>query len=36
MLSRLAVWVLVALQGTDARARDDEGQTLAECGLIYE
>jgi Flp pilus assembly pilin Flp len=34
MLKELALRVLVALQGLEERVKDEEGQTLAEYGLI--
>ena len=34
MLKDLVLRVLVALQGVEAKTRDEEGQTLAEYGLI--
>ena len=34
MLKNLALRVLVALQGIEATTRDEDGQTLAEYGLI--
>jgi Flp pilus assembly pilin Flp len=33
-VKRLSVWVLVALRDLQSRISDDEGQTLAEYGLI--
>lgn len=34
MLKNLALRVLVALQGVESKVQDEEGQTLAEYGLI--
>jgi len=34
MLKDLALRVLVALQGIESKTRDEDGQTLAEYGLI--
>ncbi|HYM14319.1 MAG TPA: Flp family type IVb pilin [Dehalococcoidia bacterium] len=34
MLKELALRVLVALQGVESKIKDEEGQTLAEYGLI--
>lgn len=34
MLKELALRVLVALQGIESKVKDEEGQTLAEYGLI--
>jgi Flp pilus assembly pilin Flp len=34
MLKELALRVLVALQGIESKVTDEEGQTLAEYGLI--
>ena len=34
MLKELVLKALVAIQGIDAKTRDEEGQTLAEYGLI--
>jgi Flp pilus assembly pilin Flp len=34
MLKNLALRVMVALQGIDAKTKDEDGQTLAEYGLI--
>ena len=34
MLKNLALRVLVALQGIESKVKDEEGQTLAEYGLI--
>jgi len=34
MLKNLALRVLVALQGIESKLTDEEGQTLAEYGLI--
>ena len=34
MLKNLALRVLVALQGIESKVTDEEGQTLAEYGLI--
>jgi len=34
MIKNLALRVLVALQGVESRVKDEEGQTLAEYGLI--
>ncbi len=34
MLKNLALRVLVAFQGVEAKIKDEEGQTLAEYGLI--
>jgi Flp pilus assembly pilin Flp len=34
MLKNLALRVLVALQGAESKVTDEEGQTLAEYGLI--
>ena len=34
MLKELALRVFVALQGAESRVKDEEGQTLAEYGLI--
>lgn len=34
MLKELALRVLVALQGIELKVKDEEGQTLAEYGLI--
>jgi Flp pilus assembly pilin Flp len=33
-MQRLAVWILVAIRDLESRISDDEGQTLAEYGLI--
>jgi len=34
LLKELVLRALVAIQGIDARVRDEDGQTLAEYGLI--
>ncbi len=34
MIKNLALRVLVALQGLESKVQDEEGQTLAEYGLI--
>jgi Flp pilus assembly pilin Flp len=34
MMKNLALRVLVALQGIESKVKDEEGQTLAEYGLI--
>lgn len=34
MLKELALRVLAALQGIESKVKDEEGQTLAEYGLI--
>jgi len=34
MIKNLALRVLVAIQGLEAKVQDEEGQTLAEYGLI--
>ena len=34
MLKNLALRVLVAIQGIESKVKDEEGQTLAEYGLI--
>ena len=34
MLKELCLRALIAVRGLDARMRDEEGQTLAEYGLI--
>jgi len=33
-VQKLAVWLLVALRDLESRISDEEGQTLAEYGLI--
>ena len=33
-MEKLAVWILVALRDLQSRISDEEGQTLAEYGLI--
>jgi len=33
-VQKLAVWILVALRDLESRISDEEGQTLAEYGLI--
>ena len=33
-MQKLAVWLLVALRDLESRISDEEGQTLAEYGLI--
>ncbi len=33
-MQKLAVWILVALRDLESRISDEEGQTLAEYGLI--